>query len=116
MAAQWLPFHEDATWFGHEPNGRWTRGDSRLTVDETESYSQLELEMSNCHARQQLLDIELGATRSRVEFAPGERKTVTLNCEGKAPTLRFRSETFAAAAGSGDPRLLGVLVHEVRYR
>ena len=115
MASHWMPLHEDATWFEREPNGRWSRGDSWLTVDETETYSLLEIDMSNCHAREQQLDIAYGAVRLQVQFAAGERRSVRLNCEAKAPKLNFWCETFRPPAESGDPRSLGVLLHEVRY-
>ena len=116
MASQWLPTEEDATWFQPEPAGRWTRATSLLTLDETDSFGGLELDVSNCHAREQRLDVRWGATEFQVSFAPGERKSIKVSAALKAPTLQLSSEVFPAPPESGDPRLLGVFVHEVRYR
>jgi hypothetical protein len=120
MRKHWLPADESETWHGQEPDGRWTREESYLTVDATDSFTALEIEAANCHAVQQSLELTYGRTITREDFQPGERRTLRIDAQAKAGRLVFRSKALIpaedSASGSTDTRALGIFVHQVRYK
>jgi len=118
MAKQWLPHDIEAGWHAPESDGRWTRENSALFLDSTESFKELVIEASNHHTRPQLVEIVYGETKREIRFMQGERRQIVIDAVKKAPRLIFRSRTHVPAEyghGSEDKRALGIFVHSVRY-
>jgi SAM-dependent methyltransferase len=120
MGTQWLPLVEGESWHDAQGDGRWTKTHSYLTLDCTESFGDIELDVINHHPFEQVLDLEYGLTKLRVSVGPGERKTIAIPAQQKARRLDFRCATFVPTPGVGnlvaDRRSLGIYVTELRYR
>jgi hypothetical protein len=114
----WFPVREGATWYGAEGHGRWSKEESRISLDITPSFNRLIIEATNYHPVEQLVLFSYGLSNERVAFSPGETKSVSLSARARAPLLRIKSEARAVANSlktSIDPRSLGIFVHEIRY-
>ncbi len=120
MATQWLPLVEGESWHEAQSDGRWTKDHSYLSLDATETFRDLELDLVNHHPFQQPLDLQYGLATIRLTLHPGERRTVLIPAATKATQLHIRSATHVPASNeasvSPDNRRLGVYVTELRYR
>jgi SAM-dependent methyltransferase len=119
LGQAWLPTAAQAQWHGPEPDGRWTAGDARLPVDAGGGFAAIELDLVNHHARRQLVELEYGGRRERVNLAPGSAATVRLAAAFGARELLLRCKpqgpSMFARARSADRRQLGVFVRRLRY-
>jgi hypothetical protein len=120
IGKQWLPLAQSNTWHGAEGEGRWTKEESVLTVDLTDSFSSLTIEATNYHPHEQVVEVIYGGVRLVERFNGGERKTIDVDARVKAPRLAFRVKTFVPPMHPNDrpadARALGIFVNDVRYR
>lgn len=121
LATQWLPHDVEARWHDPEADGRWTKEESELLIDSTESFEKLVIEASNHLLFPQSVEITYGDVTCVVQFKKGERKEIVIKADTKAPRLIFRSRTFVPATDykdykSMDQRALGIFVHRLCYR
>ena len=121
LGKHWMPILEGATWHGPDPaGGSWTRAESYLTLDATDTFTTLEIVATNHHPCKYAVDMIYGDLNTRVRFNPGERKTFVIDASVKSPRLRFRTNPITPAhdraRNSPDKRALGIFVHEIRYR
>jgi tetratricopeptide (TPR) repeat protein len=114
LATHWFPQEATGNWHAAEPSGRWTKDQSILPVDATDSFDELLVEASNCLPFAKPLAIVYGEAAYVVRFEPGETKKIAIRADKKARQLVFRCP--AHAPGNGDPRALGMFVHRVSYR
>lgn len=107
---------DDVTWHGREPDGRWSKEESSMTLDHSATWRQIRIDASNHHARKSIATFRIGSQASNCKFAAGERKTVILTRDSEAADLMV---TAAAQSpidyGSNDTRRLGVFVHSIEY-
>lgn len=114
LATQWLPNDVSGNWHAPEAVGRWTKDQSVLPLDSTESFDELVVEASNYFPFAKSVAIIYGDSTHVTKFDPGEKKQVCIQAGKKASRLIFRSPTHVP--GNGDKRALGILVHRVHYR
>ncbi len=115
LATQWLPHALNAGWHGPEARGRWTKEQSVLHVDATESFKELLLEVTNHHSVPQTLELVYGEAVQVICFNPGERREVSIKAGNKARQLVLRTNTHVPV-NSVDTRALGIFVHRLRYQ
>jgi SAM-dependent methyltransferase len=120
LGQEWLSRDVAAGWNNPEPNGRWTKSESRLYLDATDSFRLLAIDATNHHPFTQLAEITYGSATCVVHFSPGEHKEIVVNANKKAPQIVIRTQAHVPASGdrpkSNDPRSLGVFIHSVTYR
>ena len=113
----WLP--ADSGWNNPEQHGRWTKGDARLLLDTTDNFRSLVIDAQNYHPISQWVEFQYGSSITSTRFRAGERKTVTLDAERKAPELRIRTQARIPAKRyilrTTDTRALGILIRSIRY-
>jgi 2-polyprenyl-3-methyl-5-hydroxy-6-metoxy-1,4-benzoquinol methylase len=118
--SEWLPLEIESAWNNPEPNGRWTKAESKLYLDMTDGFSEIVLDATNHHPMAQPVEITYGSARFVTKFNPGERKQVVISANEKAPTIIIRTRAHIPAADSSaqanDPRSLGLFVHAIHYR
>ena len=65
------------------------------------------------------MEFQYGSSITSTRFRAGERKTVTLDAERKAPELRIRTQARIPAKRyilrTTDTRALGILIRSIRY-
>jgi hypothetical protein len=115
----WLSKDVEAGWNNPEPNGRWTKSESRLYLDTLESFTALVIDATNHHPVGQSIEITYGSQTLVVPFAPGERKEILVGAHRKAPEIVIRSPVYVPAKDhdpkSDDSRALGIFVHSISY-
>jgi 2-polyprenyl-3-methyl-5-hydroxy-6-metoxy-1,4-benzoquinol methylase len=118
LAKHWIPFREAETWHAAEPTGRWTRAKSSLAIDQSDSFRELVVTLSNHHGRAQTVRIEYGGQEVTVPLAARSKKTVRLDATHKSAKITFRCRPIVQPAwhwGPKDKRALGVFVHHIDY-
>jgi len=119
MATHWLPTVEGESWHHPEAAGRWTREQSFLTLDATDSFTALDVEVTNYHPQETSLELEYGGVQV-VEAVPArERRTFRIDAKVKADRLIFRSQARVPSRdyepNTVDTRALGLFVNSVGY-
>jgi len=119
MSKHWLPTVEGESWHHPEAAGRWTREVSFLTLDATDSFTALDVEVTNHHPQEAVLELQYGGGRV-VEAVPArERRTVRIDAKIKAERLIFQSQVRVPSQDyehkTVDTRALGLFVNSVRY-
>jgi hypothetical protein len=89
--SEWLSHDIESSWNNAEPNGRWTKAESRLYVDMTDSFSNLVLDVTNHHPWTQSVEITYGSAAIVVKFNPGERKQIVIGAHEKASQITIRT-------------------------
>jgi SAM-dependent methyltransferase len=119
LGRKWLPLIEGETWHGPETQGRWTKGDTFISLDTTDSFGQLEIDATNYHPCRGVVDVTYGHTKVRETFEAGERKTISIDATVKSPRLAFRTRTLVPEKDyerkAADGRALGIFIGEIRY-
>jgi 2-polyprenyl-3-methyl-5-hydroxy-6-metoxy-1,4-benzoquinol methylase len=118
LAKHWMPVREAESWHAAEPTGRWTRAESSLAVDQSDSFSALEVTLSNHHGREQTVSIEYGGNEIVVQLAARSKKTVRLDAKERSAKIVFRCRPIVQSAwhwGPKDKRALGIFVHHIDY-
>ncbi len=115
LSKEWLSQDVDFSWNNSEPNGRWTKSESRLYLDVTDSFHMLVADVTNHHPFVQSVEVTYGSDTYITEFCPGERKEIAVKADRKAPQILFRARTHVPDQSS-DPRPLGIFVHFISYR
>lgn len=118
LGKHWLPSVDTERWHAQEPAGRWTREASTIALDQTDSFSALDITATNHHAKPHFVHINYGGATTTVKFEPGERKVIRLDAKTKFPSITFASETVVPALQhqvSNDTRALGIYLHSIEY-
>jgi SAM-dependent methyltransferase len=117
LGKQWLPIVEANGWHAAEPTGRWTRAVASLSVDQTDTFSGLEVAMTNYHRKQQVVSIEYGGVMVAVPVAAGEHKIFCVDAAHKSPHITFRCKAIVPGIPlfRKDARPLGIFVHYINY-
>ena len=119
VGKRWLPLAESDTWNNPEETGCWTKEESRLTLDTTNSFSALEIDATNHHPVRHVVDVIYGNQVMQLTFEPGEHKIFSIDAKNKVPTLIFRSKALIPAQDYGtaseDIRALGIFVRVIDY-
>jgi SAM-dependent methyltransferase len=117
---EWLPDILESGWNTRETEGRWTKGEARLLLDVTDSFSELVISATNHHPFALPLEIEYGSQCHRVRFKAGQHKEIVIQAKTKGVQIAFRSPAYAPARDyprkPHDPRTLGIFVHSVSYQ
>jgi SAM-dependent methyltransferase len=117
---EWLSHDVEIGWNNPEPNGRWTKSESRLYLDTTDSFRLLAIDATNHHPFTQSVEITYGTTTYAAQFAAGEHKEIVISADKKAPQIIIRAQAHVPEACNGtkanDPRSLGIFIHSVTYR
>jgi SAM-dependent methyltransferase len=118
--SEWLSLEIESTWNNPEPNGRWTKAESKLYLDMTDGFSEIVLDATNHHPLVQPVEITYGSVTLVTKFNPGERKQVVISASEKAPQIIMRTRAYIPAVDSSsksnDSRSLGLFVHAIHYR
>jgi SAM-dependent methyltransferase len=115
LSKEWLSQDVEFSWNNPEPNGRWTKSESRLYLDVTNSFHMLVVDVTNHHPFMQSVEVTYGTETYFTQFSPGERKEIEIKADRKAPQILFRACTHVPDESS-DPRSLGIFVHFISYR
>lgn len=120
LMKHWLPTVESESWHRAESGGRWTRDRSVITLDMTESFTEIQCDAVNHHPRPQTVDLQYGEVRLTRQFLPGESLVIRIDARRKAPQLVITSPTLTPGkdygpGGSGDDRALGIFVTSISY-
>jgi 2-polyprenyl-3-methyl-5-hydroxy-6-metoxy-1,4-benzoquinol methylase len=115
LSKEWLSQDVDFSWNNPEVNGRWTKSESRLYLDATDSFRMLVVDVTNHHPFVQSVEVTYGTETYLTQFSPGERKEIAIKADRKAQQILFRARTHVPE-GSSDPRSLGIFVHSISYR
>lgn len=118
LAKHWMPVRTSASWHAPEPTGRWTRAESSLPVDQSDSFIALDVTMSNHHGRAQTVRIDYGGNEITLRLDARTKKTVRLDAKHKSAKITFRCTPIVPGGwlwAPKDPRALGVFVHHVDY-
>ena len=117
---EWLSLEIESGWNDPEPNGRWTKAESRLYLDITDSFSELVLDATNHHPFVQPVEITYGSATFATKFNPGERKQVVISADEKASQLIIRTRAYTPgtdySSKANDPRSLGLFVRAIHYQ
>jgi len=120
LGSEWLSKDIEAGWNNPEPNGRWTKAESTLYLDMTDSFGELVLDATNHHPFVQSVEIEYGSATLVTKFNPGERKEVSIAAAEKASKIIVRTRAHTPARDyspkAQDSRSLGIFVHAIEYR
>jgi SAM-dependent methyltransferase len=120
LETEWLSQDIGVNWNNPEPNGRWTKSESRLYLDATDSFQSLSVDATNHHPFVQSVELSYGTSKLSIQFAPGERKEITVAADEKALEIFFRARAYVPMTEHGtaslDPRPLGIFVHSIAYR
>ena len=73
MANHWLPTVQSESWHLPEADGRWTTGDSYLSLDTTDSFAGLEVEVTNHHPSATSVELHYGRARVTTSIPARER-------------------------------------------
>ncbi|MGO9930689.1 MAG: class I SAM-dependent methyltransferase [Steroidobacteraceae bacterium] len=118
--SEWLSHNMEGGWHGPEANGRWTKEESKLYLDMTDTFSELVLDATNHHPWVQPVEVVYGSETLIAKFKPGERKQIVIGAHKKASQIIIRTRTYTPAADyspkSLDSRALGIYVHAIDYR
>jgi 2-polyprenyl-3-methyl-5-hydroxy-6-metoxy-1,4-benzoquinol methylase len=118
--SEWLSFEIESGWNNPEPEGRWTKAESKLYLDTRDGFSELVLDATNHHPFTQPVEITYGSATVVTKFNPGERKQVVISANEKAPQIVIRTRAYIPAADpsrkASDSRSLGLFVHAIHYR
>jgi 2-polyprenyl-3-methyl-5-hydroxy-6-metoxy-1,4-benzoquinol methylase len=115
LSKEWLSQDVDSSWNNPEPNGRWTKSESRLYLDVTDSFHMLVADLTNHHPFVQSVEVTYGTETYLTQFSPGERKEIAIRAHRKARQILFRVRAYVPDESS-DPRYLGIFVHSISYR
>ena len=118
LGKHWFPSVDNEGWHAQDPAGRWTREVSSMALDQSESFSALEITATNHHAKMHFVNIEYGRVTTTVKFQPGERQTIRLEAIVKSARITFASETIVPGGpdkASHDARALGICLHYIDY-
>ena len=115
LSAEWLSQEVDSSWNNPEPNGRWTKSESRLYLDSTDSFHMLVADLTNHHPFVQSVEVTYGTETYLIQFSPGERKEIAIRADRKARQILFRAGAYVPDESS-DSRSLGIFVHSISYR
>ena len=107
-------------WNTRETDGRWTKGEARLFVDSTDSFSELVILATNHHPFALPLEIEYGGVFHHVRFKAGHHREIVIPVKTKGMQIVFRSPAYVPARDywrkRQDSRALGIFIHSVSYR
>ena len=102
-----------------EADGRWTTGDSYLSLDTTDSFAGLEVEVTNHHPSATSVELHYGRARVTTSIPARERLTVRMDAKDKADRLVIRSPVQVPSRdykrGNADNRALGIYVNAIHY-
>jgi SAM-dependent methyltransferase len=120
LGNEWLSHDIEVGWNNPEPNGRWTKAESRLNLDMTDSFSELIVDATNHHPFVQPVEITYGSAIFGTKFKPGERKKIVIGADKKASQIIMRTRAYTPASDyspkAQDSRCLGIFVHAIEYR
>jgi SAM-dependent methyltransferase len=120
LSKEWLPDALESGWNTREDEGRWTRGDGRVLLDGSGSFSTLVVLATNHHPFTLPVNIDYAGTTHELSFKRGERKEIVIAANTKGADIRFRSPTRVPARDylrkHNDTRTLGLFVHSISYR
>ena len=120
LQSHWLATVESESWHGAESSGRWTKGRSVITLDMTDSFTELQFDAVNHHPKPQTVHLQYGDLRVTRKFLPGESVTICIDASRKAPNLVITSQAQTPARDYGpgtsaDGRALGIFVTSISY-
>jgi 2-polyprenyl-3-methyl-5-hydroxy-6-metoxy-1,4-benzoquinol methylase len=119
LGTHWSPLIEGETWHGPEKQGRWTKGETFISLDASDSFTQLKIDATNHHPHQHTINVTYGHTNVREMLRAGEHKTISIDATVKSPQLVFRSNTMVPAKDyerrAADGRALGIFISKIRY-
>jgi SAM-dependent methyltransferase len=120
LSQEWLPDALDVGWNTRETDGRWTKGEARLLVDSTDSFSELVILATNHHPFALRLEIVYGGVSHRVRFRAGQHRKIVIPVQMRDRQIMFRSPAYVPARDywrrRQDSRALGIFVHSVSYQ
>jgi 2-polyprenyl-3-methyl-5-hydroxy-6-metoxy-1,4-benzoquinol methylase len=119
LAEQWFTDDFDAGWNNPEEHGRWTKAEARLLLDTTDNFRTLEIDAHNSHPHIKSVEFQYGDSVTTVRFKIGERRTIKIDADRKAPELCIRTRVHVPAKRlffrTGDTRALGIFIRSVTY-
>jgi SAM-dependent methyltransferase len=119
LAEQWLPLIESETWHSREKHGRWTKENTYISLDTSDSFGQLEIDATNHHPYPHVVNVAYGEINHIETFSPREHKTICIAAAAKSPRLFFRTNTLVPQQyperNVADGRALGIFINELRY-
>jgi 2-polyprenyl-3-methyl-5-hydroxy-6-metoxy-1,4-benzoquinol methylase len=115
--SEWrLPPDDDYTWHDPEPNGRWSKSRSTITLDRASDWSALRVDLSNFHPKKQTFRLEIDHNSIDLSLFPGERKQFDFRREdGKGPLIIVCEPISPRSYGADDNRELGIFCHSITY-
>lgn len=118
LGKYWAPCIDEDGWHAPEPGGRWTRENAVMVLDQTESFTALEIVATNHLPNAHTVTITYGDITTIVDFRAGERKTIRIDATVKSSRIIFSCRTIVPGGPgkhSADTRALGLYVHSLEY-
>lgn len=119
LGSHWLPVVENQSWNGYESNGRWTRGTSYISMDTSDTFNGIRVDMSNHHPVGQTVTAEYGSQRCTINIGPGAQASLNIEAGVKSPKLTFNTTPIVPSASYVPPipdnRELGIFINTITY-
>jgi 2-polyprenyl-3-methyl-5-hydroxy-6-metoxy-1,4-benzoquinol methylase len=118
MEKHWLPCVDAEGWHAPEQRGRWTRGKSSMALDQTDSFQELDVTVTNHHGRQRALNILYGGMTTTAYLEAGQQSTIRIDAKIKTQKITFDCEAIVTGGPdleSNDARALGIFVNSIDY-